>query len=741
MIPCPMRRFAWLGLIAGLTLWGGLFFLGHGTALALEEPVLPAAAGSIQGRVSTTGGEPLSGIEVLLYHYTSPNVLRTTVTDAAGNYTIGALPPGAYRLEARDPTGIYGFQFYGQTASFVEAAQVVVAGNNVVGIDIALGPAAAVGGTISANGGYTFTRLVAALYRPAGDGSWAIHATQPMTAPANYSFGGLAAGSYRVCAFGYQVPQSFSFLTEVLGWAECHADQIPRGPSNLSSISPDQFQPLDANDIVLSTGQVIQDIHLVLGDTSQLQGRVSAEDGQPLAGIRVLAEESQLGIQSEAWTDADGRYRFGYLLPGSYLLRFADPNQHYAPEYYPNAWSLPQAHQIAVNTRSRHTIDAVLSAGARLTGTVRLEESGPPPNLVLQLSTQFPDDYRLLQYVYPLTGEPQSLNVGVLRYDPNTGAYEVTGIPPGRYVVYAYANLDGLFFVSGFYGGTGAPAITPVSLEAGQLTPNVDIELAPGEFSGSISGQVLAEGRPQANIEVGLFHTAFDSSSGPRLPFVYTLTDDQGRYRIEGLPSMTYYVGFRDRAGLYATTYYTRSSSLDGAAWVEVWGGAVVSNVNADLELGGGIEGTVRQLGGGPLANYKLFLYAAFPASWLPTGLAWRLHDYVDVRSDAQGHYQVTGLPPGRYRVGFLAPGERFPDMFPICPELQQCLLTPLQFVPHGGGIAAAREVMVTAGQVVQGVDLVIDPLKVHLPIIANRPAPNIIEPIVPVPIPAPFVP
>lgn len=738
MVPYPMRRFVWLGWIAGLTLWGLLFFLGHPAALAQEGPVLPAAAGSIRGQVLTADGALLSDIEVLLYHYTSPSVLRTTVTDAAGSYTFGALLPGAYRLEARDPAGVYGFQYYGQTAFFAEATQVVVAGDNVVDIDIALAPASAVSGTISASGGYTFTRLVAVLYRPAGDGTWAIYATQPVTAPANYSFGGLAGGSYRVCAFGYQALGPF--LLEAVSLAECYVDRIPHGPSYIGDLNPSLFLPLDANDIAVSTGQHVQDIHLVLGDISQLQGRVSAGDGQPLAGIRVLAEQRSFGVRHEAWTDAEGRYRFGYLSPGAYFLSFVDSKHHYAPEYYPNVGSEFQAHEVVVNALSRRAIDTILSIGARLSGTIRLEENGPPPNLVLQLATQPPNDYGLLQYVYPATTEPSHPSAGALRYDPSTGAYEVTGIPPGRYGVYAYANLGGPFFVSGFYGGAGELNAKPVSLEAGQLTPNVDVVLAPGGLNGSISGRVLAGGRPQANIEVGLFYS-FSPPSIPQLPFVYTYTDAQGHYRIDGLPSSYYQIGFRDRAGLYATTYYTQSTTLAQAALVEVRDGVVISNVNVNLELGGGIEGTVRQLGEGPLANYRLLLYALSSNLWSPTTQSWRLYHYVDVRSDAQGHYKVMGLPPGRYRVGFLAPGEPLLGFLPDCPDVQQCPLTPLRFAPHGGSIGGAREITVTAGQVVQGVDLVLDPLKVHLPIIANRPLLDIIEPIPPVPIPAPPVP
>jgi hypothetical protein len=67
------------------------------TTFLVASSALAQTTASLSGTV-TLGGNPLPGASVTI---SSPSLkgTRTTVTDANGNYNIGAIPPGAYTVK------------------------------------------------------------------------------------------------------------------------------------------------------------------------------------------------------------------------------------------------------------------------------------------------------------------------------------------------------------------------------------------------------------------------------------------------------------------------------------------------------------------------------------------------------------------------------------------------------------------------------------------------------------------
>jgi Carboxypeptidase regulatory-like domain len=70
------------------------------------------------------------------------------------------------------------------------------------------------------------------------------------------------------------------------------------------------------------------------------------------------------------------------------------------------------------------------------------------------------------------------------------GSYEISSLPPGKYIVSFYAGESGLWLVSQYYNGVRSrSAATEVTVASGLTTPGIDAALAAG---GAIAGRVTA---------------------------------------------------------------------------------------------------------------------------------------------------------------------------------------------------------------------------------------------------------
>jgi hypothetical protein len=276
----------------------------------------------------------------------------------------------------------------------------------------------------------------------------------------------------------------------------------------------------------------------------------------------------------------------------------------------------------------------------------------------------------------------------------------------GRYRVRADAYLEGSGgYFYGFYGGDSLESASEVAVQTGGTASGIDIVIGDNAFEGSISGEVTANGAPQAGIEVGLFQNVYPYYESA-MPFVTTMTDAQGHYKLEGLGYGYYQVGFRDPQGVYATTYYTNSSELFNSYTVWVTETSAVENINAELSPGGTIRGKVLTQNGKQRGGFIIQLISANldPYSAPPV-------PYLRERSDTDGSYEITGLIAGSYflraispiysgdypsQVTLYYPGDFYPWQ-PITIESGETLedmdffvlFTPNYFLPViGGGVA-----------------------------------------------------
>jgi len=124
-------------------------------------------------------------------------------------------------------------------------------------------------------------------------------------------------------------------------------------------------------------------------------------------------------------------------------------------------------------------------------------------------------------------------------------SYSVTGLPEGIYTVCAGMDIDG----DELYGEQGEPlgaygTFDPVTVTAGQDTPNIDITLKdPGSISGTISYTGTQTGKIYG---VSFFDPSLTGPSTPPFP----ISNAPGSYYFIDCPSGTFYItAFMDSNG------------------------------------------------------------------------------------------------------------------------------------------------------------------------------------------------
>lgn len=621
----------------------------------------PAGLGSLAGAVRNESGQPIPGIQVTLWAIppfagldTWWNI-RMTTAEADGSYRFSSLPPGVYRISAQDPSKRFGRRFY-PAAGTVQAGQdVVVAGTAVTGINLTLQPAGRIIVTLKTTAEYSLTYASVGLRQQISTTSgtrWDNpYIADFILGSTVFTFTGVAADTYRVCAYGYG-PK--------LSAAECY--------DNVYGVE-------EATNLALSAGETISNVVIVFGDGAnyaQIKGQVTATaDGKPLAGINVFAYRlPETGVvrvaTTAAWhgiastttpgapllatndfygyqqavTDANGEYTLATLTTGQYQLYFSDPAGNYAFEYYNDQLRLYEAQVIEVEPQMViSSVNSALATAARINGLITMDgQPAPDANVLAE------------RQIGEFAWEP----VMQVKVNPNTGAYTLGGLPAGVYRVSAQGQIIdntsdaySLYFPYGVYGGATLWEAKAITLTSGAVATNIDIALNSLRYDGGLSGRVTAGGQPLASIKVALYSaTGGCCAYGLPAPRLYTFTDAAGRYTFTGLGGGTFFLGASDSAGLYATTYYVNQMNPLRSSVINIPNDQVLTEYNLDLTRAGAIRGQVRLRNNKPVAGLYLSLYRMDPTpdyDIIPTA------SYTD---DA-GRYTIPGLRPGWYTVCF----------------------------------------------------------------------------------------
>lgn len=191
--------------------------------------------------------------------------------------------------------------------------------------------------------------------------------------------------------------------------------------------------------------------------------------------------------------------------------------------------------------------------------------------------------------------------------------------------------------------------------------------------TGSIGGTVNDDaGNPLAGIAVG--------AQGGSTGWYEAVTDSNGQYQVTGLPDQEYVVSFEDPSGTYAAEYYDGTTDWNTATWLEVADGAALTGIDATLEPGGRITGSILDEEGAAFARTSICV----------VGTTSRC---------------AEGATDGTYEVGGLATGDYY-----VAVETWEADGT-LRSLWYDGvhGPTGSTLVPVTLGQVSGGIDFVFD--------------------------------
>jgi hypothetical protein len=249
------------------------------------------------------------------------------------------------------------------------------------------------------------------------------------------------------------------------------------------------------------------------------------------------------------------------------------------------------------------------------------------------------------------------------------GRFEIKELPAGRYQM--TASKGG--FVSLQYGQRRpSESGTPIELGEAQTIDKIAIALPRGSVLG---GRVTDEfGEPVANASVTAWRYAYSAGARRMMPAGANsrdTTDDQGQFRLFGLPPGDYYVSAMLRGGGpevtdpmgepsgYAATYFPGTTNVAEAARVTL----AVSQENTGVSFGliatrlVRVSGQVITSDGAPATNGQIVLLPA-NASGRP-GLAMQ-QGGAGNRIDQNGTFRVSNVAPGRYQVQARSGGREF---------------------------------------------------------------------------------
>ena len=349
-------------------------------------------------------------------------------------------------------------------------------------------------------------------------------------------------------------------------------------------------------------------------ETGSISGQVSVPTGVNPRSVSVSVYTDVDTPEASVKVSSSGTYTLSKLAPGSYKMFFDSTDETVSPQWWENASDFGSATWITVVAgQNTSKINVTMSNGGSISGMVTL------PAGVNTLNAYVAVYDAANEWVASSGLEPE-------------GSYEVGGnLPTGSYKV-QFRTYSANVSPQWWNNASDIDSATPVNVNAGENTPNIDATLTTG---GSISGAVtLPYGvRPQS-ISVGVYDLS-------RRWVATAFLAADGSYKVSGLASGSYRVKFDSLGATVASQWWENATTQRLGTPVDVISGQDTSNINVTLLKGGSISGQVTVPEGVTPRNFYVGVYDSF-------GTEVR-YAYLD----ATGTYTVAGLYPGTYRVKF----------------------------------------------------------------------------------------
>jgi hypothetical protein len=445
--------------------------------------------------------------------------------------------------------------------------------------------------------------------------------------------------------------------------------------SGFVSLSYGQRRPLQAGTpLQLAEDQQLKGIQFQLPRGSVIGGRVVDEDGDAMPGVmvRVMRYQYQQGERrltpaGTSQTDDRGQYRVWGLMPGDYYVNavmrggnfggfgggapgmFAgrgggrgfpagagggDQDQtNYAPTYYPGVPSVTEAKPVAVGL-GQEVLD--INFGMQLVKIARI--TGHVAN---------PDGTMVTSGNVNLVPENAGGGRGTLGVNFGSriqwdGAFTITNVPPGRYILRARADDS----------ETPLFAMQPISLN-GEDIPDLGVVLSAGA---SVTGSVTflpGQAPPPDPAQIRLSAPSTDQSDFGQQPNVRA--DKEGRFTLNGVSAGSHLI--RPAGNLRGWTL--KSVTIGGRdvtdTPVALRSGETLANVVVVLtDRLTEVSGTVTDEAGAAVPDFTVLAFSTDSTLWRP-----QARQIMTARPDQTGQYKIRGLPPGEYYLVTVDPTEQ----------------------------------------------------------------------------------
>jgi hypothetical protein len=612
--------------------------------------VAAGKGGRISGRVTDRRGHPLQGICVLVQQQ-SGWVSDVARTGLRGLYTTAELSPGRYYAVFYAGCGNSGnwlAQVYKNTDNLAKPTVISVrAGKTTPDIDAGLRPGGEISGIVTNAAGARLSDICVQPVAASRSPQYQL-LLGAVSRAGVFHVHGIPAGSYRM-VFGPCNPASAYAL---VWWKNSATQQHARL-------------------IRVRNRQLVSHINEVIPLGGKIIGVVTAgtPSGPRLAGICVVAlPPGGLIFENDfTATRANGTYTLKGLTPGRYQLQFSpgcNNGGNYLMENYPG--------RVAVSYgRVDAGINGVLPLGATLSGTVTDSRGHPLGGICVTATGGSGDQYG--------NGTQTAAN----------GSYSIDQLEAANYVVQFSGGCgnSGSYAPQG-YNGANVNVPQEVAVGAAQHVSGINAAMQPGA---TIEGRVTSSsGQALGGICVLVTTPGIETYTGvisiatagpfPAIPAVAGGQTARGRYRFGNLQPGQYQLAFVSCAGRadLAEQWYTAGRGPGPAAIVFAGAQHPTGGINVALEPGGAISGTITSASGRKI-----------PGCVLVANVNRNVQLPVNETFELGGRYQLTGLPPGAYRVAF--------------PSV--CTGYATQWYSRKASPAGAARVIVRAGHTTSGIN------------------------------------
>lgn len=407
----------------------------------------------------------------------------------------------------------------------------------------------------------------------------------------------------------------------------------------------------DGRILVLTAGQELKDLHVRLQAAAVVRGRVTDEDGDPLANAEVTVMRQTFTAGRSHWEQAGaertndlGEYRIANLAAGNVYISCSP-----APDFK----SLIESGGNAAETRASRDKSATTYQTTYYPGTPDRSQASP---IQLHAGDEFPINFTL-------TPSPSlSIRGSVVNVPPRTsatimlqsrdfnvvfnggemhkdGTFVIRDVSPGSYTIVAMVD------------GSSTPMTARQSLQVG--SNNVDgVRLAP-QAGATVRGQLRLESKGVNKFDPQQIFLMLASVDGDDDAGSVTLRESfsnlahvapDGNFQWSDVPAGNYYIQV---VGDPNQDWYVKSATAGGRdvneSGIGVNGGTVA--VDLIISANGGIaDGIAVDRNNQPVSDAVI---VAVPDA----RMRGRTDRYRKTISDQSGHFSLHGIRPGDYTL------------------------------------------------------------------------------------------